>query len=109
MRADRNLYSKTLIEAQDEINELKRKVATIGAGFAKGVGGNLNRLPPSDVLQLAAAESMLPAKSPEPQFRHFQVQPPQPLRPTNTLFQKPPPNSPRSCRIKWSSSRRRLA
>jgi hypothetical protein len=25
VRADRNLYSKTLIEAQDEINELKRK------------------------------------------------------------------------------------
>ena len=25
MRADRNMYSKSLIEAQDEINELKRK------------------------------------------------------------------------------------
>jgi hypothetical protein len=37
VRADRNLYSKTLIEAQDEINELKRK-AKITTHQARGGG-----------------------------------------------------------------------
>jgi len=41
VRADRNLYSKTLIEAQDEINELKRKFKIqahqVGRGAVEGL------------------------------------------------------------------------
>ncbi len=43
VRADRNLYSKTLIEAQDEIHELKRKfkIQAHQVGGGLGVGSTL--------------------------------------------------------------------
>lgn len=43
VRADRNLYSKTLIEAQDEISELKRKFKIQGHQVGGGAAEhNLN-------------------------------------------------------------------